>query len=297
MKGTEVAETDFATNSIPHPDMVGVSGHLEWLVVDDLQVDQRYQRDLSEVQVRKIVKDFDPDAFGVITVSSRGSGGMFVVDGQHRLAALRHMGWGAQRVPCIVYRSLTLEDEAKVFYLPQTTRKYMTPAQKFRARLIAGEPNAIAIKEMVESFGYSLNLGNGSSHYARDIDSVAMVERITRQYGFDHLPLTLGIVRDAWGNTDIKISGAVLGGISVFTYRYKCMYDRSRLVRLLQELNSRSASVSTFATRKGPSFKEASCLPHITRSLIAIPFHGRRFAVGPLAPCRPCQAPPGTTRC
>lgn len=238
MKGNDVVAEVVSINGIPEPtEIIGVSGHLEWLVVDDLQIDPRYQRDLSELQVRKITKNFDPDAFGVITISSRVPGGLFVVDGQHRIAALRQMGWGQQRVPCIVYRNLSLEDEAKVFYLPQTTRKYMTPGQRFRARLVANEPTAIELKRLVEFHGFSLNLTNGGSADAKELDAIAALEFIDRQYSIEHLGLVLKVMHEAWSDNEAKLQGNMIRGLAMFLYRFGKLYNRARLIRVLRDVS------------------------------------------------------------
>ncbi len=211
------------------------SGHLEWLPVSTLQVDPRYQRELSELKVRKIVKSFDPDAFGVIVVSTRNNGERYVVDGQHRIAAVHKMGWSDQRVPCVVYHGLSLEEEAKVFYLPQTTRLYMTPAQRFKARLVAGEETATAIKRIVESHGFSVNVHTGGTPHPAEIDAIGALEHVYMASP-DNLDRVLGIVVRSWGTDTYKVQAGVLLGLSRFIAKYKDMYDRARLLEVLRKV-------------------------------------------------------------
>lgn len=231
-----------AVATIPEPNIqlvspptLGIAGHLEWVLVSSLSVDARYQRDVSPSHVKNIVKHFDPDTFGVLVVSER-SDGMYIVDGQHRVAALRAMGWQDQRVPCLVYRGLSIEEEAKVFYKPQTERRSMTPAARFKARLVAGEPSAVAIAKCVESYGFNVNLANGGNVHPRDIDAVASLERIARQYGFDHLPVTMSVIRDIYGTDHVKITSALMLGIATFVHRYQGLYDKRRLFEVLHKL-------------------------------------------------------------
>lgn len=213
---------------------IGVSGHLEWLIVKDLRVDPRYNRDVSQLYVRRIVRDFDPDAFGVIIVSERADRQAYIVDGQHRIAALKEMGWGDQLVPCLVYRDLTIEEEAKVFYLPQSTRRGMTPANRFKARLMAGEPLALETKATVERAGYMMNYRTGSSPDTREIDAVHAIEYLVRVGGQEHLYDALAIVQAAWGTDEFKIPGTFLTGLSGFLRRYVNLYDRARVIHILR---------------------------------------------------------------
>jgi hypothetical protein len=213
---------------------IGVSGHLEWLIVKDLRIDPRYQRDLSPLYVRRIVREFDPDAFGVIIVSERSDRHAYIVDGQHRIAALKEMGWEDQLVPCLVYRDLSIENEAKAFYKPQSTRRAMTPANRFKARLMAGDPSAIEVKATVERAGYMMNYRTGSSPDTREIDAVHAIEYLYRVGGVDHLHDVLSIVRAAWGTDDFKIPGTFLTGLSGFLRRYENRYDRARVIHILR---------------------------------------------------------------
>ena len=55
-------------------------------------VTEQYQRILNMKNVAGIVKNFDPAKLGVLVVSHRTDGTYAVLDGQHRLTALRRLG-------------------------------------------------------------------------------------------------------------------------------------------------------------------------------------------------------------
>jgi hypothetical protein len=217
--------------------MTGVgSGKLEYLTAGDIQIDTRYQRGLFQPKVKKIVADFDPDAFGVLVVSRRADGSLWALDGQHRLAALQQMEWLDQRVPCVVYDGLTLEQEAKIFYLPQMTRRPLTPAERFRARLVQGERVALEIQAIANRYGYTVNTTNGGTGSAHTLDAVAAVELLHTDYADGGiLARVLEITSQSWGNDEYHISGEVLRGIGAFTHRFP-QYDHGRLVSLLRSI-------------------------------------------------------------
>ncbi|MDY5220460.1 MAG: DUF6551 family protein, partial [Eubacteriales bacterium] len=58
-------------------------------------VTEEYQRVMNMRNVAGIVKHFDPAKLGVLVVSHRKDGTYAVLDGQHRLTALRKLGYTA----------------------------------------------------------------------------------------------------------------------------------------------------------------------------------------------------------
>ena len=72
-----------------------------------------YQRVLNNARVKRIADNFDPARVGVLLLSKRGSHSYAIVDGQHRLCAMRQIG--VQDAVCIVVVGMTYEDEANYF--------------------------------------------------------------------------------------------------------------------------------------------------------------------------------------
>jgi hypothetical protein len=62
---------------------------VEWCWVKDMFVDARFQRPLHEPTVKKIVAGFDIDQLGLPFVNIREGGKLSVIDGSHRVAAVR----------------------------------------------------------------------------------------------------------------------------------------------------------------------------------------------------------------
>lgn len=210
------------------------TGSLEWIDVSALLVDPEYQRELSPQWVRKIANEFDPDVLGVLVVSRRADGNIYVVDGQHRVAAILEMGWHDQKVPCNVYDGLSLEDEAKIFWKPQTSRKYLAPGPRFRARLIAGEPEALKIREIVEANGFSITVNAGGAGPEKSISAVSALEHVHSR-GAGMLDEVMGLIRDAYGDADERVGLPIIGGLETFCQKYRGRYDRERLIKILRE--------------------------------------------------------------
>lgn len=213
--------------------LAGVRSSLEWVDVSELLIDETYQRPVRDHHINRIVKNFDPDMFGTLIVSARKGGGMYVVDGQHRVEAVKRMGWGDQRVPCVVYHGMTVEEEARAFFYPQSNRVQLVPAERFKARLAAGDESAVNLVRKVESYGYGLNLTMGSSDSTRTIDAISAVERLSLSRE-DILSEVLTTCRAAWGHDQFKLTNPILTGLGRFIYRYWGVYDRNRLTIALR---------------------------------------------------------------
>ena len=74
---------------------------LQWCLIEQLQIDEGYQRGIeeggSQSLIRRIAQGWDWRLCQVLVVARREEGGLFVVDGQHRLAAARMRGGIASR--------------------------------------------------------------------------------------------------------------------------------------------------------------------------------------------------------
>src|SRR5712691_10794744 len=123
----------------------------EWLPINSIQIDMTYQRPLSPPKIKAIVAHFNVVAAGTLAVNVRADGSMFAMDGQHRLAAMKKLG--IMLAECKVCRGLPIEQEAEIYIYCNTIRKAPDSLDVFRARLVTGDPVAIAITTIVEKFG------------------------------------------------------------------------------------------------------------------------------------------------
>lgn len=210
------------------------SAHQElWLVADELEIDRSYQREPRPAWVKAIADNFDPSLLDPLSVSRRRDGRLFVMDGQHRLLAVRSIGWGDQKVPCIVHNGLTIEEEARRFNT-QDNRKPLNIQEKFRARLLERDPVSVRIQAIVGEAGFRLNLTGGDTTNG-EIPGVGTLLRIVHAYGPEILRDTLEVIRDGLG-TSIGPRSEIVDGIAQFIWRYPTDYDRGRLTAVLRTM-------------------------------------------------------------
>lgn len=226
--GDEAGRIRDVLSGLPHEE--------EWVLASDLEIDHSYQRrHVRAGWVKEIADGFDPDLLRPLLVNRRrwDSGRLFVMDGQHRLLAIRRMGWGEQLVPCLVYDNLPYTTEAKLFDT-QGYNRPLTQQERFRSALERREPDAETIDGIVRHTGFQLNLDDGDMLEGR-IPGVGALTRILRQHRSGMLTDVLEACRDGFGR-EVGPRAELLAGMAKFLARYRnhAHYDRRRLVTALK---------------------------------------------------------------
>lgn len=211
--------------------------HEAWIGADELEIDHSYQRSrIRPSWVKQIAENFDPDLLQPLRVNlRRWDGDRYVVmDGQHRLLAVRRLGWHEQKLPCIVYDNLPYEVEAKLFDTQGYSRP-LTPAERFKSELSRHEPEAAIIDGMVRRAGFQINFADSTLDGGR-ITSVQTLRRVLRKYRSGTLAETLAVIAEGLG-TEHGPKGQLIDGMGVFLGRYAAHanYDRRRLITKLRE--------------------------------------------------------------
>lgn len=199
------------------------------IAVADLTVDPRIQRPLDARRVNKIAEELNFDALGVPTVSRRSNGDHVVIDGQHRLAALRQAGHASEKITCRVFKGLELPAEAAMFRLLNNTAKPQY-IDTFRVRVIERDPDAVAISRMAERHGWTVN------GFAGRPGSLMAIQAFERIYQLDDVAAeqTLMTVTRAWGVEDPGAAdGRILEGIGLVLARYGAAVEVDDLIERL----------------------------------------------------------------
>lgn len=203
------------------------TGHLRWLTVNDLRVDEETQRDLRPGWAAQIAADFDPDRFTPPLVSVR-DGVPYVIDGQHRIEAMRLMGWGDQQVQCWVHDGLSIADEADLF-LWHNNRKGIQAFDKFRIAVAAERPVETDVNRIVLANGLRVAI-----NVDRGVSAVGALLTVYKM-GAKTLGKTLRILDNSYGDPGLR--GELIHGVGLMVARYgddldeKVTIDRLRSAR------------------------------------------------------------------
>ena len=200
-----------------------------------LMIPLETQRALNSLFVKKLISNFDPDKFGQIVVSHRG-GKYYVVDGQHRVEAVREMGWKDQKLPCLLYEDMTLADEAELWGGLQN-RHNARAVDRFKIAIVAGREDECNIERIVKSVGLAIC----DQRREGAVCAVAALLQVYKGAGLkqssgDSLARTLRVLRNAWGFGYSTFEGPLILGMGLVIIRYGREVDEEVLSQKLSKV-------------------------------------------------------------
>jgi hypothetical protein len=201
---------------------------LRWVPIEDMRVSPLAQREINQARVDKIAASFDLEQIGTPTVNHRDNH-YFVIDGQHRIEALKLIGWGDQKVQCWTYEGLSEQEEAEKFLKLNDTLAVSAIA-KFRVGVQAGRETECDINRIVMSHGLRVTLDKGDGA----IGAVGTLTRVYNRAGARVLSRTLHIVSEAYG--DAGLQAEVIDGIGHLCDRYNGELDDERTIQVLKKV-------------------------------------------------------------
>jgi len=183
-----------------------------WVPIAMMAVSPIAQRDFNRTRASDLAAEFDVEQLGILTVSKR-AGFFWLIDGQHRKAALELIGYGDQQVECEIYEGLTEAEEAEMF-LRRNNALTVTAFAKFKVGVTAGRAEECAIDKIVRSLGMRVSQGKALG----SISAVGTLRRVYRRDGADCLTRALAIIKDAYGDPGLEAN--VIDGIGLLVHRY-----------------------------------------------------------------------------
>lgn len=190
---------------------------LQFMGPCELQIDAAYQRSIesgeSKTLIRKIAQHWNWDLCQPLVVARRPDGGLFVIDGQHRLEAAKLRRDIAQ-LPCVVVDYSSAADEAASFVHLNQQRRPLGALDLFKAALASDDPEATAIASAMEAAG--LSLAAHSNFTAWKPGQVAIIGGIQRQWRREGAAVTgeaLQVLATAFAGEILRYAGTVWPGI------------------------------------------------------------------------------------
>jgi hypothetical protein len=223
---------------------------VEEIPVHDLIVDRRVQRTGYEMhKVEKMTREWNPDAVGVAHVSRRDNGEQVILDGAHRHLVIKERTDNQGIMVCHVFTGLTLAEEAEIFLALNNTTQPML-IDKFRVRVVQGDPVATEIDQMVHDYGWVIARTPGNHH----INAVGVLEKVYRmsqkaERDPNSLSLTMLVITRAWGNERAAGGAAIVEGIGRVFTEYGDAVDVENLINKLKDLRGGPSTLHAEATQ------------------------------------------------
>ena len=195
-----------------------------------------YQRVVDERKVDALVRQWDNLLMEPVVVSYR-DGKYYLIDGQHRIAALRRMFKDTDTIiPCIVHTGLTYADEAELFYKLDKGREKLSSAQRVNALLQSGanaELNDIDKRIREQGFYWATDK---SAYGDNRIKATCAVIEAYRLLGPEAFSRMLGLLRETWHGTSDSLSAIMLSGMALLLKTYETkLNDDSFSIRMSKE--------------------------------------------------------------
>jgi hypothetical protein len=196
-----------------------VSKNFVKLSVREISIDPAYQRSLDESRVDAMARHLDETRIGVPVLSLRKEGVYVVLDGQHRVEAMRRGGVAEHKILCEVHNGLSLAEEAALFLRLNNGRKPVRVFDKYRARMVAKETTAVEFTQIAQSLGLRIGAAPGKN----TICAIQAIEFVHRKN--DNLEPVLSILKK-WGRGESSVfEGDLIKDVSRFLVDYSTEVD------------------------------------------------------------------------
>lgn len=213
-----------------------MGGEYRILPVSAINVDhQRYQRDLRQGDIDRLVANWDDDKLLPLLVNRRDDGTYWTFDGQHRRAAA--IARGIRALPCLVWAGLAVEREAALFayFNSRESGRPVGFREQFRARVEANDEEAAAIMRAVHRAGFEIeyHLAGGKSEH---IAAVGACQAVYRRVGEDGLFRALDLLNRAWPENRERVQEHFIQGAAQFIALYGDKIGAREWERLIARL-------------------------------------------------------------
>jgi hypothetical protein len=199
---------------------------VEELPLESLSVPREYQREERPHLVRRIIREFDPDLVGLLTVVRDRDGQQWLLDGQHRWLAL--VALGHDSALCEVLHAVPLPRQAEIFSERNGRRLPPHPRDTFRSDYAGRHPDVLAIAAVLLRYGYRLPLGSEKGA----ADCFVCVSTLREVHAWGLLEPTVGLIHDAWPEDAMATQASIVGGLAACLRLYPTV-DRADLRRRL----------------------------------------------------------------
>ena len=226
-----------ATNDSRQTVLTGMNADLqsteELLSTGELYSGQPYQRPVSDPAVDRLVREWDPRLLTPLAVSYR-EGRYNLVDGQHRICAMRKKNGGKDVTTlCRVYRGLTYEQEAELYYKLDKAKGHLRLSHATKALVESGsDTEIIEIKRLLEGVGFIWALDKPAGE-AFEIGATRAVINAYRLLGGAAFSRMLGLIAGAWHGTPNSLKASIFSGMALFVKTYETeLVDQTFIKRL-----------------------------------------------------------------
>lgn len=248
------------------PATKGMPPSVEMRGPHELNLDDSYQRSTdnggSRALIRKIALGWDWRMCLPLVVSKRDDGSLWVIDGQHRLAAAMLRG-DIPYMPCVVGIYGSVADEAAMFVSMNRARRPMNRLDDFHAAIASGDREAIEIAGLITGAGFTVSRKTGSQSWVPgEVAFTSAISKVLRKHGAKVCADALQTMQEAWPDEVLNAGSSMFMALTKIAVKPPPDFDHDRLFRALLKRNQREWA-SFLNEVKGGGEDRALALRHV----------------------------------
>lgn len=187
------------------------------------------QRDFRKAWGDDLAANLDLNQLGYPIINHR-DGIYWVVDGQHRVYALRQNGFENDVLDCEVYENLSDEEAADIF-LGRDSRKPIALYDKFHVACTARRPRELAVQRIVEANGQKISRAKEDG-----ISAVGALSKVYDRSGDVVLGQVIRTINLGFGGDAMAFDSSVIEGLGLLYNRYNGKTNEKQLGQRLGSL-------------------------------------------------------------
>lgn len=222
---------------------------LTYVNVNRVKFDDAYQRILMPGHVKNISKTFDPNAFQPITVNQRENGDLIVIDGQHRVEAVKlNADPNLIFVPAQLLR-LGRTEEVDLFYKINVTKQGLSVVDRFYPEVLQGHPDSVFIHNLLQDVNVfyipSRSNSNPSGNKIKCVGAMKHVYRecvmVPHETPGKVLDKTIRMMANNWAGTSDNALAKIVKGLANFLNMYggTDFFEIARLEKAMKKYKPR----------------------------------------------------------
>ena len=231
--------------------------------INKLTVPENTQREFKPSHAKALAAKLDLDMIG-LPVVNHADGKFWLVDGQHRVAAVRERFDDTVELDCEVHENLTPEGMAKLF-LGRDNRRAIVAFEKFKIATVAGYERERAIQRVIEAMQFKI-----VRHKAEKC--ISCVTSLCKVYDRDPskesgVAWSVRVARDGFAGDPLAFDGSIIEAFGRLHVRYNGRTPKQgvvieqRLVAALSEQKSvRTLMKRAEAVRDRTGNEKSQCL-------------------------------------
>jgi hypothetical protein len=223
-----------------------------WVPVKDIFIDpayvtmsgiEGYQREQRPGRIRQMAENFNPDYFGILTLSKRGEDMELgpngethaCIDGGQRLGIYQYLGWLDDLIPANVYYGLTVAEEARMFVAMNRDRIAVLPMSIFMGKVTGSVQESVDLYNAITEAGAHIAVNMASEKCA--FRAIVEAERVQKVAGTEVVHMAMLACVKAFGDDDGGISGKIFAAVAYLLMHFGRIINMTRLIDKLCGMN------------------------------------------------------------